>query len=154
MVIIMQGISGAGKDTVIEAVEVHPALKDGIDITFSADHGMYNKGIYCFDPKKLDDCHGSCLRQYVLWLSEYKMDQTVVISNTNCTLMAITQYVNLAIAFGHEYEIVTVMCNPQVAFKRNVHGTPQNVIMKQHVRLLQCIERMPPRWKQRFIWND
>lgn len=141
-VIIMRGVSGAGKSTWIRNNYPLATLRSVV----SADHYFTDAhGIYRFDPNKLGEAHGACLRLYLEHIR--KIDPLIVVDNTNTTVAEIAPYYALAEAYGYEVEIVTLTVEPALAYERNVHKVPLTTIDRQHYNLVN--ERLPPRWRHR-----
>jgi predicted kinase len=147
-VIVVSGISGGGKSTLVKS------LTSEASVIFSADHFFehpYGSGKdYRFDPTKLGAAHGQCLLKFTELLSElYNTPQMVVdvivVDNTNLTALEMAPYVSLAMAYGCPVEIITVKCDPEVAAKRNKHGVPLAAIKGMAARLQQ--RQLPAFWK-------
>ncbi len=77
--------------------------------------------------------------------------QTVVVDNTNTTIAEIAPYAALALAYGHEMEIVYVSCDPAVAAARNIHGVSDLVIGQMVQRLRDLPASLPPWWPYRKV---
>lgn len=73
----------------------------------------------------------------------------VVVDNTNTTVAEIAPYAALALAYGHELEIVTLDCDPAIGAKRNTHGVPLAACNAMHLRLAD--RQLPPWWNHRVI---
>ena len=133
-VVIMQGVPGSGKSHHVrtEMVGAH---------VVSADHFFERLGR--FDGSLLQKAHNECLWRYTHTL----MDATklVVVDNTNTTQWEIAPYYQLALAFGYDVNIVSVECDPNVAFHRGTHGVPLNKVMDMHNKIKDFV---PPRhWR-------
>ncbi len=139
-VIILRGLPGAGKSS------LH---LDATTTTVSADHHFTDSdGVYKFVPSELGDAHKECLQDFLKLLQSYDAN-VVVVDNTNLTAMEIAPYYRLAEVFDYEVEIVTVQCDPAVAFIRNIHGVPEAT----HKRMAETLanEKLPPWWNHRVI---
>ena len=136
MVKIICGISGSGKSTYCKSN--FPDAK-----VCSADHYFMDDGEYKFDPRKLPEAHGSCLRKFVDLLQS---DGEVVVDNTNTTISEVAPYAQLALAYGHDLEIIILDVDPEVAHKRNLHGVPEQGVKVQHSRLVKLAGDLPPWW--------
>lgn len=140
-VILMAGVPGSGK--------THYVNKE-LDLTresvVSADNFFVGSdGVYRFDPTKLGTAHGDCLRGFVSSLM--KGMGTVVVDNTNTTVIEMAPYVALAAAYGYAVEIVRVGCDPAVAAARNTHGVPERAVRAMAERLDRTFqEGLPPFW--------
>ena len=64
-----------------------------------------------------------------------KKTSIVVVDNTNTELWQISPYQCLAVNFGYEFEVHTVLCDPEVALRRNVHGVPSSVVYRMYVQM-------------------
>jgi predicted kinase len=146
-VIVMMGISGAGKDTWIE--ENFPSA----DI-HSTDKFFVLNGEYKFDVTKLGEGHAWCLRTYTEAVQKMKEQKVIVVNNTNTSLGELAPYCALALAYGHELKIVALLCPPEVAVKRNVHGTPAKSVFQQDARLRKTLADLPPWWSLEVVFTD
>ena len=93
IVTILVGVPGSGKSH-------HTASLTGA-VVVSADHHFVElgNGTYAFDPSKLGTAHGQCLRRYTEALQ--RGESHVVVDNTNTTLLEMSPYVSLALAYGY-----------------------------------------------------
>lgn len=146
-VIIMSGVPGSGKS---HEITRRCEEFDLIDEPYvwkicSADH--YFEELGHFDPSKLGEAHGQCLRRFVTALrNDDDEDIThVFVDNTNTTLVELAPYVALAQAYSAEIELVRVLCDPEIAFKRNVHGVPLAGVQAMDRRLRDL--KLPPFWQ-------
>lgn len=149
-VIVLIGVSGAGKSTYIKenfsVVDIH-----GV---YSADHFFMKDGEYVFDPAKLPQAHKSCLRRFTEAVQKMQGKGYLIVDNTNTSVMEMAPYCALALAYGHELELVAIHCDPVAAARRNVHGVPEVAVMRQHSRMLHTLAKsenggyanLPPWW--------
>ena len=139
---IMSGISGSGKSTYIKN-----HFPDAM--VCSADHFFLNeKGEYVFDVKNLSKAHGECLKKFVAIVGFVSdKDAVIVVDNTNTTPVEIAPYAQLALAYGHELEIVMIEYDSKKACARNEHEVPLKTVEAQAYRLNK-LESKIPRW-----WN-
>lgn len=145
-VTILCGIPGAGKST----LRAHTYA--GVPVC-SADDYFVEDGVYRFDPSKLPAAHAACLRRFVYLLTERQEDITdIVVDNTNTTVAEIAPYAALALAYGYTLDIVTVECDPEVAFTRQTHGVPLAAIQAMAKRL--SARDLPPWWPHRRVVGD
>ena len=144
-VILMAGVPGSGKTHYVNASGL---TRESV---VSADNFFVGAdGVYRFDPTKLGAAHGDCLRGFVSALM--KGLGTVVVDNTNTTVVEMTPYVALAAAYGYETEIVRVHCDPAVAAARNSHGVPERAVRAMAERLDKTFqEGLPPFWNVRVV---
>ena len=144
-VIIMRGCSGSGKSTWIR--NNYP------DATVvSADRcSIDDEGVCGFDATGVGEAHNQCLRKFV-GLCEQNDYGVIIVDNTNIQVYEITPYYRIAEAFGWEVEIVCLMVHPDIAFKRNIHNVPEEIIHKMARNLLEV--KLPPWWKERVIYPE
>lgn len=167
-VTILSGVSGSGKSkyagtllleytsstglTLEEMLRLPKGDKRATAAYCSADMYFVDaQGKYNFDPTKLSDAHGACMREFISSLQNET--EMVVVDNTNTTAVEIAPYILVAQAYGYEVEIITVMCETDADIKacaaRNSHGVPEGGIFAQHRRL--CARELMPWWKNTFI---
>lgn len=139
---ILQGVSGSGKSSIAKK------LADEQDICSADDYFTHN-GVYRFDPSKLGEAHGSCLRKYVsLLLVNAQKGRPIVVDNTNTTVGEIAPYYSLAEAYGYRPVILTVECDPEVAANRNTHGVPLEACKGMAARIEATKSQLPPWWRR------
>jgi len=150
---ILSGVPGSGKSTYGESLITYQlASPPVIGEIYSADHYFTNPytGEYNFDPAKLGAAHSSCLLGFIGATSAHS--PRVIVDNTNTTAVEIAPYYQVALAYGYDVEIVTVMVNHGDLAKcaeRNKHGVP----LKSIIRMADNIKRrvLPPYWNHRTI---
>lgn len=151
-VIVLMGISGAGKDTWIQenfpTGDVH-----------STDNFFMVDGEYKFDVRKLGEGHAWCLRTYTEAVQKMSQaleveEKVLIVNNTNTSLAELAPYCSLATAYGHELQIVALVCSPEVASKRNVHGTPTKSVFQQDARLRRTLADLPPWWPSTVVFTS
>ena len=138
-VTILVGVPGSGKSH-------HTASLTGA-VVVSADHYFVELGggTYAFDPTKLGAAHGQCLRRYTEALQ--RGEAHVVVDNTNTTLVEVSPYVSLALAYGYEVEVVRVRCPVEVAASRNTHGVGEGAVRAMDARIESMMDAgFPPFW--------
>lgn len=138
-VVLMVGVSGSGKSTF--AYREYPDA-----VVSSANHYFLDDGgVYRFDPTKLGEAHGACLRSFVSAVQSGA--PCVVVDNTNTTLVELAPYVSLARAYGYSVEVVRVRCNVGVATGRNTHGVGAGTVQGMHDRIEAMFRAgLPPFW--------
>jgi predicted kinase len=136
-VIIMCGISGSGKST--RAAKFYPKA-----MVVSADHFFMVDGEYRFDPSKLPQAHGACLRNFVMCLQGDA--DMVVVDNTNTTVAEVAPYAALALAYGYDLKVEILKVDVETAAARNLHGVPKAGIVKMAERLEALKDSLPPWW--------
>jgi predicted kinase len=139
-VLILAGVPGSGKSTYVNNLGLTRESVVSADNYFVGSDGEYR-----FDPTKLGAAHGDCLRGFVAALHQGMA--TVVVDNTNTTVIEMAPYVALAAAYGYAVEIVRFACDPAVAAARNVHGVPERACRAMAERLERTFqEGLPPFW--------
>lgn len=141
-VIVMRGIPGSGKSTYCK--NNYP----GAAVYSADDYFVNDEGVYVFDPKKLPQAHGKCLKDFVFHL-ERPLSADAVIDNTNTTAVEVAPYAALALAYGCELEIVTIQCDPVRAWERNTHGVSVEGVKAMHKRLTEA--QLMPWWPHRVV---
>ena len=142
-IIIMRGLPGSGKTSWHK--RFHPNA-----IVCSADDFHTVNGIYKFQPTNAGIAHRTCLRKY-LEAFFTPSAATLIVDNTNTTLMELSRYVEPALAFGYDPRIVFMPCEIKESVRRNIHGVPPSTITKMYANLIN--EVLPPYWKQDFIYE-
>jgi hypothetical protein len=138
----MSGIPGSGKSTLAE--------KYG-GIICSADHFFIGKdGTYKFDRALLPIAHNECLRKFLGCLND-KSGRDIIVDNTNTTAVEIATYYTLAHLHGLKVRLVTTVCNPETAFKRNVHDVPFPAVKRMASNIAR--RQIPAHWaiEEEFI---
>lgn len=147
-IMILRGISGSGKSHFAEE-----CLEKLGSVVVSADFFFLSpSGKYTFDVSKLAEAHADCLRRFIRFCDEaregWSPALTLVVDNTNLTAIEIAPYYQIALAYGHEPEIVEFDCDPRIAFARNCHKVPFNVHTAQVTKMRSAL---PSFWKRRTI---
>lgn len=120
--IIMRGLPGSGKDTLLCTV-----LPKG-GVVCSADDFFMEGGEYKFVPWKIGHAHESCKLKCFRAMTEGKH---VAISNTNTQKWEYRLYLEMAVHFGYTVEIHNLFdggCTDAELAERNVHSVPEEVI--------------------------
>jgi predicted kinase len=140
-VIIMRGVSGAGKSTWVKKNYPHAHVVSA-DLFFQGEDGKYN-----FDASKLGEAHAWCLRHFVeLVCAGMRVD--IVVDNTNTSAVELAPYAAVAAAFGLDVEIHNMHVDIYDAVARNVHHVDTKTIERQMSRFKQESSRIPKWWKQ------
>lgn len=124
---IMQGLPGSGKSTIASK------FKDAVVCSADDYFVELGGGVYKFDPAKLGEAHGLCLRRVVEAMLNH--EDHIVVDNTNTTSEEVAPYMALANAYGYEARILRVEGEPDVCAKRNTHGVPVQAILAMAARL-------------------
>jgi predicted kinase len=127
--IIMRGGPGSGKTTI--ARKMASVIKADV---LSADDYWLCDGRYEFKPSELGQAHAQCFRRTVY--AVVHQTTNVVIDNTNSRAEEYIAYLALAVAFGYTVQIVRVLCDPEVAFARQIHDVPQDKFEEITYRVL------------------
>jgi predicted kinase len=129
------GIPGSGKSTRIAAA--HPGA-----VVCSADHYFTDgAGHYHFDAAQLSAAHNRSLRCFIDHCQNSV--PVVVCDNTNTTIAEVAPYAAVAMAYGYELQVVVLLCEPEIAAARNVHGVGLKACQAMARRLEDC---QFPRW--------
>lgn len=158
-VIVLRGVSGSGKSYLAEELYI-TAIRNGGSpntVVVSADHFMVDaEGNYAFDFRRLQECHGKCLARFIN-LAQAAVGnggpERIIVDNTNATLWETSPYINVALAYGLDVQVITLLCDPRVAFERSQHKTPAAAILRKDGQLRESSAEMPSWWHQevRFV---
>jgi hypothetical protein len=150
-VVLMSGISGAGKDTYIkERFVQRPIDVNLVAQVCSADDYFMRNGVYTFAPHLLPNAHAKCLRDFTEVVTtpfswRDTLPYNLVVNNTNLTTEELAPYVALAAAYGFPVELVTVCCEPHIAAARSHHVNSLPIVRAMHDRLQA--RKLPSFWK-------
>lgn len=149
-IVIMRGLPGSGKTHYVADLVRRNAERLRGTVVVSADDYFMVDSAYRFDPAKLGEAHAACFRRFVgqLAADAHGLSTTLVVDNTNSTAWEISPYVLAASAYAPnaEVEIVSVSCDPEVAFARQQHGVPR-AAFDAMARRFASIADLPPWWK-------
>jgi predicted kinase len=143
---ILRGIPGSGKSSLI------PKEDGKSRIVVSADNYFIQPdGTYLFDATKLAEAHNGCLREYVAVVTNPDgHPDELVVDNTNISIEEVGRYYALGLAYGHQVRVVTLLCDPEVAAERNVHGVQYPTCHRMNADILMLINHknhfVPPWW--------
>ncbi len=149
-IIILSGVPGSGKSTLVTKLERDLSEKGFSVRTVSADHYFMDNGEYKFDPTKLGLAHANCLRRFMAGISNRSLhgDYAIIVDNTNCTSLELAPYVAIALAekaiANVEIELVSIHCDVEKAAARNVHGVPLATVKRMGAALEA--RKLPPFW--------
>lgn len=113
--IVMRGISGAGKSTYIKNNFPQAAV-------IGTDEHMVVAGKYTFNPILLKQAQSFCWDQLILFVS--RNFPLVVIDGINSQVWRFKPYITKAISLGYDVQVIRLDADPVVAHGRNTHGTP------------------------------
>lgn len=122
----------------------------------SADHYFIGEdGRYHFDPTKLADAHNACMRRFVELVTKFHdSGLLVLVDNTNIDVHEIAPYAQVGLAFGASVEIVSIHCDPEMAYRRNVHGVPLSEVQAMALRMVRSEAMFPSWWRPTVVDNE
>lgn len=134
MVYILRGPSGSGKSSHGKEMAKSFLTIEGIDaVTVSADNFFMRDGEYLFDPALLPQAHQQCFKSFLIAISA--QCRSIIVDNTNIHKWEYENYVQVALMFDYSVKIMdfapVIVEQIKECAKRNVHGVPASVIMKQ-----------------------
>lgn len=123
--ILMRGGPGSGKSTYAKKLrDAASGTGRQVPVICSADDSFVDDdGVYRFNPDRIGQAHGACLRKCAEVIVLRRAP--VIIDNTNGKPDAMKPYLALALAFGYEVEVVHVKCDREVAWARQTHDVPR-----------------------------
>ena len=155
-IIILRGISGSGKSLLAKELaqiyndkfrdeENYPKAR-----ILSADNYFMKDGKYLFDARLLPRAHSQCLRDF---MASFRINppELCIIDNTNTSVIEVAPYYAIANAHKATVKLVTLMCDPAIAWESNQHGVSSAIILRQHQRLLN--ESLPPWWSHEVAFR-
>jgi len=140
MVILMRGIQGSGKSTWVK--KNYPKA-----VVCSADDYHIVEGEYKFDPRKLGEAHDKCFLKYLQNLLS-RTDADIVVDNTNANIIELAPYVRLAEVYPIDYKIITMFCEPHIAWARNIHNVPLHIVVNCYHEISRPL---PKFWHQEMV---
>lgn len=142
--IIMRGISGAGKSTFVEHLKkIFPDL-----VHCSADFAFMKDGEYKFDPTLLRLAHTSCFREANHAAIEGA--GVIVIDNTNTQHWEMAPYILLGQSYDYRVQLVKLEIDVVTAAKRNLHGVPEKNVAMMESRFQKPL----PFWPKESVFTN
>ena len=159
-VIILRGLPGSGKSTLanhIKRVSYMPSVHICSADDFMVDHN----GEYHFDPKRLQDCHNSCFKQFQAATLEaiensVQGEYTIILDNTNTQYSEYDKYIEhvkavnaLLSQLGSSNRFfVTSVIVENFEGHSSVHDVPENTItaMKERFEINLDPDNQPNIW--------
>lgn len=142
---VLRGIPGSGKSTFTHSLIQPNTLVDIV----SADHYFMKSGRYSFDPKRIKYAHEECWDNFQEALkrgiSPNIQNHTIAVDNTNTTVWECEKYVLEARRYGYSVEIINILCSPEIAAARCLHGVPLAKIHEMNKRMTEA--KLPADWK-------
>lgn len=143
---IYSAISGAGKTRAV-AVRHPNAFVCSIDM-----HLYTETGEYIRTPERLTQARYRCIRDFEDALLIFKAPE-IVIDNCNLSDLDIAIYHEHGKANGYEVMVVTLYCDPWVAFRRNIHGQTIERCKEMDTKLRR--RNLPVGWMQeKYTWRN
>ncbi len=140
---ILRGIQGSGKSTFAKTLE--EAVIVSADHYFEKPHGGFD-----YNPAKLPQAERSCFKNFLeLTGNGHKH---IVVDNMNPLAEDIAPYYLVGLARRYEISIVTMICEPKVALRRNIHNVPWEDIWKIYTLIKR--ERLPKEWLCEVVENN
>lgn len=140
------GPSGSGKSTYVRE------HCDPFAVVCSADDYFIVNGEYQFDPSKLSEAHGYCLRKFIHACQDAA--GWVVCDSTNTTIAQVAPYIQVAQAYGYKVDVVPVVAKVEVCARRNAHGVPRGTIQRMRDDLLATLQAWPRHWPRFNICGE
>ena len=131
----MSGVPGSGKTT--WAHEHKPNA-----LVISADDYFVVNGVYRYASNESHEAHVECMGMFLDAIDDGK---EIVIDNTNTSVAEVSPYYMVACASGYQSTLVTLHCDPDLAFSRCVHNVPRDVIVRMHDKIK--FRRLPLTWR-------
>ena len=112
----MRGAPGSGKSTYLKK-EYPQAFICSADQYFIGIDGTYEPRM-----DELQNAHDYCRNAFkAAVLNKLPL---IAIDNTNIMIKHFKNYIEIAKIYGYDVKIIRINVNPEVAFKRNIHGVP------------------------------
>lgn len=149
---VLRGLPGSGKSKYARDMSINANAK-----IVSADDFFYRSGVYQFDPRDIGEAHSLCFYNFLAALGMLKFEadpvDLVIVDNTNLSKWEISPYVLAAHAHGvTDIEIVTIACDPELAFARQKHGVPRVTFDRMFATLES--EALLTFWRHTIVYTE
>lgn len=129
--IILRGVSGAGKSTVAEM------LAEGLWPICEADKFHYTEdGVYDWKPENIQAAHKWCQEQVREWMENnfngFENSSRIILSNTSTSEKELKPYLDLAEEYG--YRVISLVVENRHG-NDSIHSVPQETRDAQERRL-------------------
>ena len=133
-VYILRGLPGSGKSKIAKSIK--GSVSVSVDDFFARWVNDYK-----FDPAKIGEAHDQCMRNFLRAVDTER--EHVVVDNANLHAYECSPYVMVARAKHYKVVIINVICDPEIAFKRQIHG----VSKEDHCEMAKTFEsEILPEW--------
>ena len=121
--LVLRAIPGSGKSYVTKQLKETLGNKYSV-VSVSADDYFVDPatGVYKFDIEKIGNAHGHS--RYCFDKAQETKTNVVIVDNTNLKSRDWKYYKNVSVEKGYAVYVLNVVCDAQVAFKRQTHGVP------------------------------
>ena len=106
--ILMQGKPACGKSTVAEAIEYWVRLRKSVrsSVVISSDSWLEDDGYYYYTPERQAEAHEWAMHKARKAMAEHT--ELIIIDNTNLKASWCQFYVNCAIMYGYDIQVIKV----------------------------------------------
>jgi len=164
-VIILRGLPGSGKSTLADHIK-RASYMPSVHICSADDYMVDHNGEYHFDPKRLQDCHASCFKQFKAATLEAvensdQVEYTIILDNTNTQYWEYAKYIEHVKAVNdllsqlgssNRFFVTSVIVENSEGHS-SVHGVPENTItaMKERFEINLDPDNQPNIWLEEQI---
>lgn len=133
-VVILRGISGSGKSTWAKG-------QSGAVVVSADDYFLQADGNYRYVAEDIHEAHKTCYRAFMDALA--RRDPLIIVDNTNIFMWEFSVYILPAEVLDYEVEIITFLCDPELAIARK-QWVPADKVRRNAALLDQESKRFPP----------